>query len=238
MMKQGQLGRKRDYNTVKIKSFASQNNQTNTKQSNKTNNKQTPITINHHQSPSIMSGEDHKNPSLSLPRAPPDRVKTAIEQIFQEWQAVQAERAAWQLERTQLRNRILQLESEARSHEKIRLDLIRRVKILEYGLLSERAHRLNVPLAQLAAPHQFPNGSHLNNHNSSNNIHPKITSDKDDHAYFPGKSSAQASSQSSALHTRVNGKRHFKTLPRNFLGTEPGSNISLPNRQFLVCMSK
>jgi len=150
-----------------------------------------------------MSSESDR---LNYPGAPPDKVRGAIETLFLEWQAVQAERAQWKLERSQLRQRIIQLESEARNHEKVRLDLIRRIKLLEHGLLSERMNYVSG-----AAPSRFAT-------NDANGVAGKPS--RANHLVANGHP--------------TNKGRFYRTLPSDFLAS-PNSwvrNVS-PGRQFL-----
>jgi len=99
---------------------------------------------------------------LGFPSAPPEKVRAAIETLFSEWQNIQSERAQWNLERSQMRARIIQLEGEVRNHEKIRMDLVRRVKLLEHSLISERTMYVGggsgQPPSSIAAAAQHKSG--------------------------------------------------------------------------------
>ncbi|KIJ29882.1 hypothetical protein M422DRAFT_235064, partial [Sphaerobolus stellatus SS14] len=60
-----------------------------------------------------------------------------------EWRRYERDRNEWEIERAEMRARIALLEGERRSFENIRLDLARRIKMLEYALRMERSKQLN-----------------------------------------------------------------------------------------------
>ncbi|KAL1930160.1 hypothetical protein VTP01DRAFT_1314 [Rhizomucor pusillus] len=55
-----------------------------------------------------------------------------------EWRRFERERNEWAIERAELKARIALLEGELRGSENLRLDLVKRVKMLEYALRQER----------------------------------------------------------------------------------------------------
>ncbi|CAG8710349.1 715_t:CDS:2, partial [Acaulospora colombiana] len=59
-----------------------------------------------------------------------------------EWRRYERERNEWEIERTEMRARIALLEGERRSFENIKIDLLRRVKMMEYALRVERSKQL------------------------------------------------------------------------------------------------
>ncbi|KAH6918770.1 striatin-3 [Coprinopsis sp. MPI-PUGE-AT-0042] len=62
-----------------------------------------------------------------------------------EWRRYERDRNEWEIERAEMRARIALLEGERRSFENIKLDLMRRIKMLEYALRMERSKQLNQP---------------------------------------------------------------------------------------------
>ncbi|KAF5391840.1 hypothetical protein D9757_001679 [Collybiopsis confluens] len=71
-----------------------------------------------------------------------------------EWRRYERDRNEWEIERAEMRARIALLEGERRSFENVKLDLMRRIKMLEYALRMERSKQLNqsaVPPAKLAS---------------------------------------------------------------------------------------
>ncbi|PVF98599.1 WD40 repeat-like protein [Serendipita vermifera] len=59
-----------------------------------------------------------------------------------EWRRYERERNEWEIERAEMRARIALLEGERRSFENIKIDLLRRVKMMEYALRVERSKQL------------------------------------------------------------------------------------------------
>ncbi|KAJ3842897.1 WD40-repeat-containing domain protein [Lentinula raphanica] len=69
-----------------------------------------------------------------------------------EWRRYERDRNEWEIERAEMRARIALLEGERRSFENVKLDLMRRIKMLEYALRMERSKQLNQPAAAQTAP--------------------------------------------------------------------------------------
>ncbi|KAK7693152.1 hypothetical protein QCA50_002718 [Cerrena zonata] len=71
-----------------------------------------------------------------------------------EWRRYERDRNEWEIERAEMRARIALLEGERRSFDNVKLDLMRRIKMLEYALRVERSKQLtqpqSVPPAKLA----------------------------------------------------------------------------------------
>ncbi|KAI9275940.1 WD40-repeat-containing domain protein [Phascolomyces articulosus] len=61
-----------------------------------------------------------------------------------EWRRFERERNEWTIERAQMKARIALLEGERRGIEQLKLDLLKRVKMLEYALIQERKKYLAV----------------------------------------------------------------------------------------------
>ncbi|KZT44179.1 WD40 repeat-like protein [Sistotremastrum suecicum HHB10207 ss-3] len=60
-----------------------------------------------------------------------------------EWRRYERDRNEWEIERAEMRARIALLEGERRSFENVKLDIMRRIKMLEYALRMERSKQLN-----------------------------------------------------------------------------------------------
>lgn len=75
---------------------------------------------------------------------PPYTIPGILHYLQYEWHRFEVERQEWDVEKAELSARIALLEGEKRSHENLKRDLIRRIKMLEYCLRMERAkfHKL------------------------------------------------------------------------------------------------
>ncbi|KIP10330.1 hypothetical protein PHLGIDRAFT_28558 [Phlebiopsis gigantea 11061_1 CR5-6] len=69
-----------------------------------------------------------------------------------EWRRYERDRNEWEIERAEMRARIALLEGERRSFDNVKLDLMRRIKMLEYALRVERSKQLNQPASQAVPP--------------------------------------------------------------------------------------
>ncbi|KAI0818800.1 WD40-repeat-containing domain protein [Irpex lacteus] len=69
-----------------------------------------------------------------------------------EWRRYERDRNEWEIERAEMRARIALLEGERRSFDNVKLDLMRRIKMLEYALRVERTKQLNQPPSQSVPP--------------------------------------------------------------------------------------
>ncbi|RDX42686.1 WD40 repeat-like protein [Lentinus brumalis] len=69
-----------------------------------------------------------------------------------EWRRYERDRNEWEIERAEMRARIALLEGERRSFDNVKLDLMRRIKMLEYALRVERSKQLAQPSAQSVPP--------------------------------------------------------------------------------------
>ncbi|PCH38704.1 WD40 repeat-like protein [Wolfiporia cocos MD-104 SS10] len=66
-----------------------------------------------------------------------------------EWRRYERDRNEWEIERAEMRARIALLEGERRSFDNVKLDLMRRIKMLEYALRVERSKQLVQPASVL-----------------------------------------------------------------------------------------
>ncbi|KAH9951500.1 WD40 repeat-like protein [Amylocystis lapponica] len=69
-----------------------------------------------------------------------------------EWRRYERDRNEWEIERAEMRARIALLEGERRSFDNVKLDLMRRIKMLEYALRMERSKQLAQPASQSVPP--------------------------------------------------------------------------------------
>ncbi|THH31742.1 hypothetical protein EUX98_g2438 [Antrodiella citrinella] len=80
-----------------------------------------------------------------------------------EWRRYERDRNEWEIERAEMRARIALLEGERRSFDNVKLDLMRRIKMLEYALRVERSKQLiqptSVPPAKLATIQSHTGGA-------------------------------------------------------------------------------
>ncbi|KAA3670863.1 striatin 1/3/4 [Paragonimus westermani] len=62
-----------------------------------------------------------------------------LEYLQDQWAKMDMERSEWAVERAELQARIAFLQGECKGQENLKVDLVRRIKMLEYALLQERA---------------------------------------------------------------------------------------------------
>ncbi len=145
---------------------------------------------------------------LPFPGAPPEKIRYALETIYLELQREANEKQQLKLANSQLRARVIQLENEKRTDAKVRLDLIRRIKLLEYSLLSER-----VNYTTGAARSRFA----------------ALPSSHNDHA------GAEAAGGASNGHGNVSSRaRFYRTLPSSLIASPEFLKTTTSGRQFLV----
>ncbi|XP_076228776.1 connector of kinase to AP-1 isoform X1 [Nomia melanderi] len=96
------------------------------------------LTNNKHQGSDNGSNGDAKDqrPQYSMPGI--------LHFIQHEWARFELERSQWELDRAEFQARIAFLQGERKGQEKLKNDLVRRIKMLEYALKQERAryHKL------------------------------------------------------------------------------------------------
>ncbi|KAL1683492.1 WD40-repeat-containing domain protein [Schizophyllum commune] len=85
-----------------------------------------------------------------LPLPPPQNgqdftLSSVLHFLQTEWRRYERDRNEWEIERAEMRARIALLEGERRSFENVKLDLMRRIKMLEYALRMERSKQLTQP---------------------------------------------------------------------------------------------
>ena len=67
---------------------------------------------------------------------------SVLHYLQSEWRRWERDRNEWEIERAEMRARIALLEGERRSAENLKMDMLRRVKMLEFALKQERAKSL------------------------------------------------------------------------------------------------
>lgn len=85
-----------------------------------------------------------------IPPPPPQNgqdytLSSVLHFLQTEWRRYERDRNEWEIERAEMRARIALLEGERRSFENVKLDLMRRIKMLEYALRMERSKQLGQP---------------------------------------------------------------------------------------------
>lgn len=73
------------------------------------------------------------------PNQPPYSVPGILHYLQYEWHRFEMERQEWEVEKAELAARIALLQGEKKSNDNLRIDLVRRIKMLEYCLRMERA---------------------------------------------------------------------------------------------------
>ncbi|KAG9318142.1 WD40-repeat-containing domain protein [Chiua virens] len=94
-----------------------------------------------------------------IPPPPPQNgqdftLSSVLHFLQTEWRRYERDRNEWEIERAEMRARIALLEGERRSFENVKLDLMRRIKMLEYALRMERSKQLTAPPSKLSAAQQ------------------------------------------------------------------------------------
>ncbi|THV08036.1 WD40 repeat-like protein [Dendrothele bispora CBS 962.96] len=100
-----------------------------------------------------QQGQQQQN-QASIPPPPPTNgqdftLSSVLHFLQTEWRRYERDRNEWEIERAEMRARIALLEGERRSFENVKLDLMRRIKMLEYALRMERSKQLNQPTSSV-----------------------------------------------------------------------------------------
>ncbi|KAH8869463.1 Striatin-3 [Schistosoma japonicum] len=74
----------------------------------------------------------------SKENAPHYTIQGVLHFLQTEWTRLEMQRSQWEVERAELQARIAFLQGERRGQENLKQDLVRRIKMLEYGLKQER----------------------------------------------------------------------------------------------------
>ncbi|KAJ3508200.1 hypothetical protein NLJ89_g5883 [Agrocybe chaxingu] len=98
-----------------------------------------------------QQGQQHQQGQQgNIPPPPPQNgqdytLSSVLHYLQTEWRRYERDRNEWEIERAEMRARIALLEGERRSFENVKLDLMRRIKMLEYALRVERSKQLSQP---------------------------------------------------------------------------------------------
>ncbi|KIJ60605.1 hypothetical protein HYDPIDRAFT_170086 [Hydnomerulius pinastri MD-312] len=111
-----------------------------------------------------QNGLGQQGQGQGIPPPPPQNgqdftLSSVLHFLQTEWRRYERDRNEWEIERAEMRARIALLEGERRSFENVKLDLMRRIKMLEYALRMERSKQLapqstTVPPSKLASIQQ------------------------------------------------------------------------------------
>lgn len=99
---------------------------------------------NNDQQQQQQSNQQQQTQQQQPNQQPPYTMAGILHYLQYEWHRVEVERQEWEVEKAELSARIALLQGEKKSHENLKHDLIRRIKMLEYCLRMERAkyHKL------------------------------------------------------------------------------------------------
>ncbi|KAG6832732.1 hypothetical protein H0H92_012304 [Tricholoma furcatifolium] len=109
----------------------------------------------HPQQQQIHQQQPQQGQQNPIPPPPPQNgqdytLSSVLHFLQTEWRRYERDRNEWEIERAEMRARIALLEGERRSFDNIKLDLVRRIKMLEYALRMERSKQLTQPTSQNA----------------------------------------------------------------------------------------
>ncbi|KAI0273852.1 WD40-repeat-containing domain protein [Gloeopeniophorella convolvens] len=101
------------------------------------------------QQPQLAQSQQPQNGPADVPPPPLNGQDFTLSNVLHflqsEWRKYERDRNEWEIERAEMRARIALLEGERRSFENIKVDLMRRIKMLEYALRVERSKQLSQP---------------------------------------------------------------------------------------------
>jgi len=105
----------------------------------------------------LQAQQQQSNQQPNIPPPPPQNgqdftLSSVLHFLQTEWRRYERDRNEWEIERAEMRARIALLEGERRSFENVKLDLMRRIKMLEYALRMERSKQLTQPASQNNPP--------------------------------------------------------------------------------------
>ncbi|WOO85636.1 Striatin-3 [Vanrija pseudolonga] len=100
-----------------------------------------------------MVGGPQSADGQSNAAVPPPEMNLAnvLHYLQSEWRRWERDRNEWEIERAEMRARIALLEGQRRSAENLKVDLLRRVKMLEFALRQERTKATGRPTSGTAA---------------------------------------------------------------------------------------
>ncbi|TFK25062.1 WD40 repeat-like protein [Coprinopsis marcescibilis] len=108
------------------------------------NSVQQPQNQQQQQNSQLSQGQQGGIPLPPPPQSGQDFTLSSVLHFLQtEHRRYERDRNEWEIERAEMRARIALLEGNQRSFENVKLDLMRRIKMLEYALRMERSKQLN-----------------------------------------------------------------------------------------------
>ncbi|KAI8575566.1 hypothetical protein K450DRAFT_261266 [Umbelopsis ramanniana AG] len=103
----------------------------------------------------LLNGRDNVMKDANIPsnfslaiQSPEYTLPGVLHFLQQEWRRFERERNEWEIEKAEYKARIALLEGERRGFANLKLDLMKRVKMLEYALRQERKKYMNNPKAR------------------------------------------------------------------------------------------
>jgi striatin 1/3/4 len=101
-----------------------------------------PVGTNLHQQQQQNQAQQPAAATAAPPAPPPMNLASVMHYLQSEWRRWERDRNEWEIERAEMRARIALLEGERRSAENLKMDMLRRVKMLEFALKQERGKSL------------------------------------------------------------------------------------------------
>jgi len=143
-----------------------------------------------------------------------------------EWRKFEKEKTEWEIEKTDLKARLSFLEGERRGIENLKVDLMRRVKMLEYALRQERIKYLQLQqkFNNNDGILSIPIDNKSSNISETDSINKDISLEKQDN---PENKSGTFSTTANLLLSRLN-KEHPLTRSQSSLRNEDGTLNSSP----------
>ncbi|KAL1405381.1 1,2-dihydroxy-3-keto-5-methylthiopentene dioxygenase [Vanrija albida] len=100
----------------------------------------------------MVGGPQSADGQSNAPVPPPEmNLANVLHYLQSEWRRWERDRNEWEIERAEMRARIALLEGQRRSAENLKVDLLRRVKMLEFALRQERTKATGRPTSGTAA---------------------------------------------------------------------------------------
>ncbi|KAI0295494.1 WD40-repeat-containing domain protein [Russula brevipes] len=186
------------------------------------------------QQPQLVQPQQPQNGPTDVPPPPLNGQDFTLSNVLHflqsEWRKYERDRNEWEIERAEMRARIALLEGERRSFENIKVDLMRRIKMLEYALRVERSKQLSqsappsqsVPPAKLASLHH-KEGSIPSSPRSEDSPLPPERAPNGSSVVGSARASVWAGPPSSSGWTNTNGPPSTAPLGKPSLGRDPKS---------------
>ncbi|KAI0306730.1 WD40-repeat-containing domain protein [Multifurca ochricompacta] len=175
------------------------------------------------QQPQLAQSQQLQNGPVDVPPPPLNGQDFTLSNVLHflqsEWRKYERDRNEWEIERAEMRARIALLEGERRSFENIKVDLMRRIKMLEYALRVERSKQLSQPppTSQSLPPTKVASlqSTSQKDETSSHKEGSSSSSPRSEASTWAG--------QSSSSWTNTNGPASTAAIARPSLGRDPKS---------------